>query len=552
MSAEQKAEVLVDRVGRYRLLGEIARGGMATVHFARLAAAHGFEKWVAVKLMHEHMSQDDTFVRMFHDEARIVSQLNHPNICQVMDFGDDAGRLYLVMEYLHGETLSSVVRAAWRGGTRLPLWFSARIIADAARGLHAAHELKDRNGKNVGLVHRDVSPQNVMVLYDGVGKLMDFGVVRAEGRLTETAAGTLKGKFSYMAPEELRGAESDKRADIWALGVMLWEITCGQRLFRAKGEGQTAVLVLQSDIPDPRSLIEGFPDSLADIIMGCLERDQNERTGTAREVAVGLERFLLETGTLAAPEDVGEVLEQQFPGRAAERRAELQQRQAQSERPPPGEEHSSTTMSRVREVSSATPKKPDRRGVLLFFLVVLAAGLVSAGLVIMSKPNETVSAPLAQAPELAETEFPTATPVPTLMSPESPAAGDPVAEPPPGATPAEMSAPVAMNAPARMRPVRRDMRAVSTPAMNEVSVAPMMAAPMAEVPQGNGRLNLLSIPSAQVTLGGRSLGRTPLIRYELPSGRHRLTLTAADGSTKTVSITIHPDETTRQSVSLNN
>lgn len=552
MSAEPKPEVLVDRVGRYRLLGEIARGGMATVHFARLAAAHGFEKWVAVKLMHEHMSQDETFVRMFHDEARIVSQLNHPNICQVMDFGDDDGRLYLVMEYLHGETLSSVVRAAWRGGKRLPLWFCARIIADAARGLHAAHELKDRSGKHVGLVHRDVSPQNVMVLYDGVGKLMDFGVVRAEGRLTETAAGTLKGKFSYMAPEELRGAESDKRADIWALGVMLWEITCGQRLFRAKGEGQTAVLVLQSDIPDPRSLIEGFPDSLADIIMGCLERDQDERIATAREVAVGLERFLLEAGTLAAPEDVSEVLEEQFPGRAAERRAELQQRQARSEPPPRAEEHSSTTMSRVREVSSAAPAKPDRRGVLLFFLVVLAAGLVSAGVVIMSTPDEPLSSPLAQAADPVETEFPTATPIPAAMT-EAPAIGDLVVEPLPGET-AEMNAPAAMDS-ARMRPVRHGMR--RTPVMDAVVEAPMveapmMATPMEAAPEGNGRLNLLSIPSAQVTLGGRAIGRTPLIRYELPSGRHRLTLTAADGSTKTVSVTIRADETTRQSVSLNN
>lgn len=551
MSAEKKAEVLVERVGRYRLLGEIARGGMATVHFARLAAAHGFEKWVAVKLMHDHMSQDETFVRMFHDEARIVSQLNHPNICQVVDFGDDDGRLYLVMEYLHGETLSSVVRAAWRGGNRLPLWFCARIIADAARGLHAAHELKGRDGKTVGLVHRDVSPQNIMVLYDGVGKLMDFGVVRAEGRLTETAAGTLKGKFAYMAPEELRGGESDKRADIWALGVMLWEITCGQRLFRAKGEGQTAVLVLQSDIPDPRSLIDGFPDSLADIIMGCLERDQNERIGTAREVAVGLERFLLETGTLAAPEDVSEVLEEQFPGRSAERRAELQQRQARSEPPPRAEEHSSTTMSRVREVSSAAPAKPDRRAVMLFLLVLIIAGLVSAGLVIMSTPDEPVGSPMAQVAAPPETEFPAATPVASAMTTlvDAPTIGELSVEPADEVDPAVEATP---DTPARMRAVRRGMRTRAPRMEPEVAMVVQMVQMMAAVPQGDGRLNLLSIPSAQVTLNGRSLGRTPLIRYELPSGRHRLTLTAPDGSTKTVSVTIRPDETTRQSVSLNN
>ncbi|MFT5354331.1 MAG: serine/threonine protein kinase [Polyangiales bacterium] len=549
MTAEQKAEVLVERVGRYRLLGEIARGGMATVHFARLAAAHGFEKWVAVKLMHEHMSQDENFVGMFHDEARIVSQLNHPNICQVMDFGDDDGRLYLVMEYLHGETLSSVVRSAWRGGNRLPLWFCARIIADAARGLHAAHELKDRDGKTVGLVHRDVSPQNIMVLYDGVGKLMDFGVVRAEGRLTETAAGTLKGKFAYMAPEELRGGESDKRADIWALGVMLWEITCGQRLFRAKGEGQTAVLVLQSDIPDPRSLIEGFPDSLADIIMGCLQRDQDNRIGTARDVAVGLERYLLEAGTIAAPEDVSEVLEQQFPGRAAERRAELQQRQALSERPPPPDESSSTTMSRVREVSSAAPARPDRRPVLFFFLVLLAVGLVSAGLVIMNNTGgQTVSTPIAQTQAAPETPFAEVTPVPTVMA--SPVEEQPTDTPEAAEPTIVMAAAAVMHARMTARP-RRGMRAERAQTPMEPAVAMMVETTMAAVPEGDGRLNLLSIPSAQVTLNGRSIGRTPLIRYELPSGRHRLTLTAADGSTKTVNVTIRADETTRQSVVLN-
>ncbi|MEM6956118.1 MAG: protein kinase, partial [Myxococcota bacterium] len=382
-----------ESIGRYRLLGEVARGGMATVHFAQLAAAHGFEKWVAVKLMHEHISQDQTFVSMFLDEARIVSQLNHPNICQVLDFGDDSDRLFLVMEYMHGETLASIVRNTWKAGKRVPLWFAARTIADVARGLHAAHELKDRTGKPVGLVHRDVSPQNVMVLYDGVSKLMDFGVVRAEGRLTETQAGTLKGKFAYMAPEQLRGADSDKRADIWALGVMLWELACGKRLFRAKGEGETAVMVIQGDIPDPRSRIEGFPDALADVIMGCLTRNPEQRTATARDVAVGLERYLLEAGKLASPEDVGAYLEERFPGRNAARYAELQRRQEEGVAAETyGEDPS--TQSRVRSASGLSEAVPTgflpRRGLLVALLLLIAAAGGSAAVFLARGPAEEV------------------------------------------------------------------------------------------------------------------------------------------------------------------
>ena len=210
------------KLGRYELVWELGTGGMASVYLARVRGPAGFNKWLAIKRIHPHLAKDPRFVEMFLDEARIAAAVHHPNVAHVFDLGDDAGERFLAMEYLHGEHLGTVAVRAVRERGRLEPELAARIIASAADGLHHAHEARDAEGRHLGLVHRDVSPQNIFVTYDGSVKLTDFGIAKAAGRLTHTQTGGTKGKVSYMAPEQALGHAVDRRTDVWALGVVLW------------------------------------------------------------------------------------------------------------------------------------------------------------------------------------------------------------------------------------------------------------------------------------------------------------------------------------------
>ena len=312
------------KLGRYRLRYRVAHGGMATVYLAQLEGTHGFERWVAIKVIHPHLAEERRFANMLLDEARVVARIHHPNVCAVLDFGEQGNALYLVMEYLHAESLSSAVRRAWGpGGRGLPLWLSARVVADAARGLHAAHEIMDDDGKNLGVVHRDVSPQNILVLYDGMAKVVDFGIARARGRLTATDAGEVKGKFAYMSPEHLQSEPVDARADVWSLGVLLWEATVGRRLFRGEAHGSTVMNVMQATIPRPSEIIADYPPKLEEAVMGALERDRNRRTPTAAAVANSIDEYLYSTGKPAGAPQVSEWMRANFSDKLAARDAML-------------------------------------------------------------------------------------------------------------------------------------------------------------------------------------------------------------------------------------
>src|SRR5580693_3933875 len=206
-------------LGRYRVVDEIGVGGMASVHLARMDGPGGFQKWVAIKRIHPHLVEDDQFVDMFLDEARIAAGINHANVAQVFDLGKDDNTYWIAMEYLHGEPLREVMRRSEDHGQHIGPELAARICADAAEGLHAAHELRGKNGQLLGLVHRDVTPHNLFLTYDGYTKVVDFGIAKVADRLASTRAGTLKGKLAYMSPEQVRGAEVDRTTDIFALGV---------------------------------------------------------------------------------------------------------------------------------------------------------------------------------------------------------------------------------------------------------------------------------------------------------------------------------------------
>jgi eukaryotic-like serine/threonine-protein kinase len=277
------------RLGRYEILREIATGGMAKVYLGRVVGEGGFERLVAVKVMHPHLASEPEFVAMFLDEARLAARIRHPNVVPTIDVekGDDG--VFLVMDYIEGPSLRSLHRGIKRDKRTMPVEISLRVLLDVLAGLHAAHELEGADGKPLHLVHRDVSPHNVIVSIDGVARLTDFGVARATARISSTAAGQLKGKLPYMAPEQLLGHALDRRTDIYAAGVVLWELCTAKQLFKAENEGALLHLVLAGAQTPPHHIAPSIPPSVAGVCMRALAPDPAARFPDAEEFGEALE-----------------------------------------------------------------------------------------------------------------------------------------------------------------------------------------------------------------------------------------------------------------------
>jgi serine/threonine-protein kinase len=294
-------------VGRYELLVRIASGGMSTVYLARVRGAAGFERLFAVKLCHPHLLEDRSFVEMFLDEARLAALIRHPSVVPTVDLGTEE-QLFLVMEYVEGGALSRLMQAAQRTeGRRLPTAVTLRITLDALAGLHAAHEVRASNGRPLHLVHRDLSPHNVLVGVDGLSRITDFGIARAEARLHHTTGTTLKGKLAYMSPEQVqgKGGEVDRRADIFSAGVVLWEALTGRRLFAGDSQGAIAHAVIEAPIPAPSMVNPEVDRRLDPVLLRALERDPARRFAEALELAESIEA----TGLPAAPHrEVGDTV----------------------------------------------------------------------------------------------------------------------------------------------------------------------------------------------------------------------------------------------------
>jgi serine/threonine-protein kinase len=292
---------------------------MASVWLARLHGKHGFEKLVAVKTILPQFAQDLQFQRMFLDEARIASGIEHPNVAQILDLGEQHDVLYLVMEWVDGDSLSRLFRAVERRGERLPVGILVRILADTCAGLHAAHELTGKDHTPLGVVHRDVSPQNILVSVKGVAKLIDFGIAKARDRVAgETNAGNLKGKILYMAPEQALGGAVDRRADVWAIGAVAYHMLTGRPPY--DGDNQLATLHLLAKGEPPAPLPAHVPRPIADVIMATLVHDRQRRIGTAAEVQQRLERALAACGLTTTTADVASYARDYLGDRAEARR----------------------------------------------------------------------------------------------------------------------------------------------------------------------------------------------------------------------------------------
>ena len=428
------------RVDRYELVGEIASGGMATVYLARLTGVGGFQRFVAMKRLHPHLASEKEFVEMFLDEARIAARIHHPNVVPILEVGASTVGYYLVMEYIEGDTLARLLARAATRGKRLPVGIALRIALDMLSGLHAAHELRDDAGEAVQLVHRDVSPQNVLVGVDGIARITDFGVARAASRLTATRVGQLKGKIAYMAPEQAAGEESlDRRADVFAAGIVVWEELAAKRLFKAENEAATLSRVMTEPVPPLTTIVPGLSAGLSAVVMRALERNPDQRFSTCAQFADALEAAATGKERIATPRELAayvtevlgeEVSAQREAVRAWIARSEPSQVGLNSGGPStsvsaaamslPGFEPSQSAVQ-----SQSMPQK-GRSSAWLFVLVLLLLVAVGGGSFLFAR--ETGPRRQAAAVPPAPTPVATAAPSALTLGPE-PASSDPSAVP---------------------------------------------------------------------------------------------------------------------------
>ena len=278
-------------MGRYQVLRRLAVGGMAELFLARQSGIESFEKLVVVKRILPQYAEDAHFIQMFLDEARLSATFSHPNIAQVYDIGQADGQYFYAMEFVHGEDLRAILSAAGRRGSPVPLAQAIAIVAGVAAGLHAAHEKRGPDGGPLGVVHRDVSPANVLVSFDGCVKIVDFGIAKATSRTPRTGTGTIKGKACYMAPEQCVGQSVDRRTDVFASGILLYELTTGMRPFDGDSELAVMQAVVSTEAPPPSQRVHGYPSDLEAVVMRALRRVPEERYPTAKDLQLALEEL---------------------------------------------------------------------------------------------------------------------------------------------------------------------------------------------------------------------------------------------------------------------
>jgi len=397
------------RLGNYEPLLELASGGMATVYIARQLGAAGFERIVVVKRVHRHLLGNREFYDMFRDEARVASTIKHPNVVPVIDVVEvqqPERELFLVMDYVESSSLATLRKAAHEERQRIPIPILARILYDVLMGLHAAHTAIDMQGRPLGVVHRDVSPQNVIVGVDGSTRLIDFGVAKASHRLTETKSGSVKGKYSYMAPEQARGLEVDRRTDIFAAGIMLHECLTDKRLFRGENELDTVRRIMEDEIVAPSTLQPAIPAALDAVTLKSLARPMEQRFQTAIEMAEALEQAV----SLASPREVAAYLEKTCGKRLGERRDALREMLAGTVAPlaveltaDPGESQPSRSLHVSGVMPVAAEPARDRSKGPMIAVVAIAAAAIGALVIVLANRGTARSGNLATVTATATT-----------------------------------------------------------------------------------------------------------------------------------------------------
>jgi serine/threonine-protein kinase len=412
-------------VGRYQLFYPVGVGGMATVHVGRLVGPEGFTRTVAIKRLHEYLASDRTFGAMLMDEARLAARIRHRNVVSTLDVVRDGDELFIVMDYVDGESLAHMLRAAQERRTPVPIDVAVAVTTGVLQGLHAAHDATDDDGKPLCIVHRDVSPQNILVTTDGVPLVADFGVAKAAGRSQSTYDGRAKGKAGYMAPEQLSSGEVDRRTDVYAAAVVLWELLTGSRLFMGNSPAETVLMVLESPVRAPSQLRSDVPRELDAVVLRGLARQPHDRFASALQMAVALERALRPATTREVAEWVRSSAGEAIQARAR-KLAQIGSAPGLSGALAQSEIVSHEIVSDLSSVSVSTPRLavrrlPPRRALAVALLVAGALALIG---ILQVRARAHGKSSDAQAPP------PTSTPPPSPSADPEPMATSETSSPP--------------------------------------------------------------------------------------------------------------------------
>ncbi len=583
--------------GKYQLFASLGRGGMADVFLAVARGPMGFNKLAVIKRLRSNLADDPAFRTMFLDEARLAARLNHPNIVHTYEVGEHDQAYFIAMEYLEGQPLNKVIREAVKKGEVLDQAFCARVVSDALAGLHHAHEAQDYDGRPLEIIHRDVSPHNVFVTYTGQVKLVDFGIAKAVLSSTETEVGVLKGKVAYMSPEQAVGGKIDRRADIFAMGIILWELLTRQRLMTGDSAASTLHRVLNAPIPAVSTVREDIDPELEAIVAKALEKDVRYRFQTAQEMRDALDAFLNSAGKNTRQDEIGRKVSSMFQKVREDVQRQIQQHMekvtaagtteelaalnaAAIKRMGPGGPSVSAGLMKLgisesgsgsgivpsfsagSSMGASIPPRQDvlaaraeekKKGVMVLLLGVIAALLVLVVVILLwvglRRRTDTVAdghvgdttgataAGQGTASAGATTgSAPTASTgvVAVTQTPGSAASAGATA--PPTAVPITAAHGHAAGVPAH-HPGTKDTGA--KPA------APTATAPAAD----DGFLTLQTYPWTRVSEGGKVLGTTPIVKLSLPPGSHTLSLENPDqGVKQSLTVVIKSGETTTKSM----
>jgi tRNA A-37 threonylcarbamoyl transferase component Bud32 len=575
-------------IGKYKLLRLIASGGMAEVYLARQAGAAGFEKLVCLKRILPHLARDRQFVEMFLNEARLAARLDHPNIVSIYDLGEANGNYFIAMEFIDGPSLRAVAKRARERGEQLPIAEVVKIVSMAAGGLHYAHDLADADGRPLGLVHRDISPDNILVHRNGMAKVVDFGIAKAANSSGRTRTGALKGKVAYMPPEQLRGDPLDRRADVFALGVVLYEMIAGRRPW--EGDSDVSLIgQIMTEEPKPLSALRpDAPAGLTAVLDRALAKEREARYSSCHDLQADLEALLVSLGktiTAARVSDFAKAYEEPVPAPDESTGAAMKALEAEMNLSgPTAAVAGRRAPPREPRTTVLPPPAPKRHGFAygaIAFLCVAAIGgsggylvLQRQGMLTAPRSVEPGAEPAAPHVEIATTAPTVTPPAADAVPPPAPPPAAPVAVPPPPAPVAVPSAPAAPPAapvagppspPAAPPPAQVAVAAVpdappaaatSAQAVAEKPGRPVPppapppavhAKPKRSVPPPappvamRGELVLLIRPWAKVEVDGQDVGVTPLNEpLMLAEGEHTVRLVNTDlgkDITRTVRIT---------------
>ncbi len=564
-------------VGRYTLLAKIATGGMAEIWLAKQAGPRGFEKVIVIKRIVDSLSADPEFVEMFLDEARIAAQLNHPNIVQIYDLGEHAGAYYIAMEYLPGENLSAIARAAMKAGTPIPMAHAVKIISGAAEGLGHAHTRHGVKGEHLNVVHRDVSPQNIIITYDGLVKLVDFGIAKAANRGSQTMGGQIKGKVAYMAPEQAIGKTIDHRADLFSLAIVLYELVTKSRLFHREDQFQ-ALSAVTSDEPVQPACVRNpeVPQELSDILGVALQKNPDERYPDAAAFHNALEGWLKTQPNSPTSADIGVFMHKLFAARI-NARAKLIETASMGELTPSAARdavRNDTDHSMPGRTGNRTmPRTPQSKARAALVLIPSALALLLSGVLLarmLLKRDEPAPVDRGDTRVVEPTK-----PVPQV--------GTLVVETDPPGADVSVDGTVVGKSPVTLSEQKLGKYAISAtlaghktmattltlaeaggkakvllPLPAEVAEVKQPAQPVqpprprpAPAPVAMGKLSLQTTPWTKVSCNGKMLGDTPLIDVPIAAGKQLLKLVNEEKNISTsIEVEIKAGQTTKKQLKL--